>query len=98
MENHIDLVPLLRSVQEYISFRYAAALTNTDKRSQLKAYIEKYLNDTQYTVGDMTREELIDRLYSEMAEYSILTPYLGAEGVEEINVNSWDDIAVTYTS
>ena len=98
MKKEIQLVPLLRSVQEYISFRYAAALTNTDKRSQLKAYIEKYLNDTQYTVGDMTREELVDRLYSEMAEYSILTPYLGAEGVEEINVNSWDDIAVTFTS
>jgi len=35
-------------------------------------------------------------LYGEMAEYSVLTQYLGRDDIEEINVNGWDDIAITY--
>jgi pilus assembly protein CpaF len=31
-----------------------------------------------------------------MAEYSVLTKYLGREDIEEANINGWDDIAVTY--
>lgn len=33
-----------------------------------------------------------------MAEYSILTKYLGRDNIEEININAWNDIAITYTS
>lgn len=98
MDNVIDLVPLLRSVQEFVSSRYAAALTNTEKLPQLRSYIEKYIRDYRYAVSGMTQEELVDKLYCEMAEYSVLTPYLGKENIEEINVNAWDDIAVTYTN
>ena len=43
----------------------------------------------------MPNQELIDRLYCEMAQYSILTPFLGSPNLEEINVNGWDDIALT---
>jgi pilus assembly protein CpaF len=32
-----------------------------------------------------------------MAEYSVLTKYLGREDIEEININGWNDIAITYT-
>ncbi|MCM1297444.1 MAG: CpaF/VirB11 family protein [Muribaculaceae bacterium] len=32
-----------------------------------------------------------------MAEYSVLTKYLGRDEIEEVNINGWDDIAVTYT-
>lgn len=45
----------------------------------------------------MTLSELTDKLYSEMAEYSILTKYLGKSNIEEININGWDDVAITYT-
>ncbi|HAN21678.1 MAG: hypothetical protein A2Y15_03695 [Clostridiales bacterium GWF2_36_10] len=31
-----------------------------------------------------------------MAEYSVLTPFLGADNLEEININAWNDIALTY--
>ena len=43
----------------------------------------------------MEIKQLIDLLYREMAEYSILTPYLGSASLEEININGWDDIALT---
>lgn len=97
MVNNIKFLNILSKVQQYISEKYSAALTNLDKLSQLKSYIEKYLRDTGYSVEGMTITELTDSLYSEMAEYSILTKYLGREDIEEINVNSWNDLAITYT-
>lgn len=96
MGSSIAFVPLLQSVQEYISQHYAAALTDSSKFPQLKTYIEKYLRDKGYTVEGMSFKEVADKLYCEMAEYSVLTKYLGRDEIEEINVNGWDDIAVTY--
>lgn len=98
MNRQIDFVTLLSMVQEHISSKYAATLTDTTKLSQLKPYIEKYLRDTAYSVEGMTDEKLCDKIYSEMAEYSILTPFLGRDNVEEININAWNDVAITYTN
>ena len=98
MERTIEFVPLLSRVQEYISSRYSAALTETEKLSQLRSYIEKYLRDYNYKVEGLNTDGLTEKLYCEMAEYSVLTPFLGRENVEEININSWDDIAITYTN
>lgn len=98
MERMIEFVPLLRQVQEYISMRYAAALTDKSKHNQLRSYISKYLHDYGYTVADMSQEDVTEKLYREMAEFSIITPFLKQDNVEEININAWDDIAVTYTN
>ena len=76
--------------------RTPAALTDPDKLPQLRAYIEQYVRENGYIVEGSTLHELTGRLYREMAEYSILTPYLGAEELEEININSWRDVALTY--
>lgn len=97
MERTIDFVPLLSNVQQYISSRYSAALTQEDKQGQLKSYIEKYLRDYEYQVPDLSTEQVVNRLYSEMAEYSVLTPFLGRDNVEEININAWNDVAITFT-
>ena len=45
----------------------------------------------------MNEEALVAALYSEMAEYSILTKYIFADDVEEIDVNSWRDIEIQYS-
>ena len=95
MARQIDFWTLLRMTQEYVSSHYAAVLTDKAKLSQLKAYVDKYLRDNDFKVEGMTTKELIDKLYCEMAEYSILTPFLGSPDLEEINVNGWDDIALT---
>ena len=97
MSRSIEFLTVLGKVQQHISEKYSASLTNKDKLSQLKSYIEKYLRDTEYTVDSMTLTELTDRLYSEMAEYSILTKYLENEDLEELNINAWNDVAITYT-
>lgn len=98
MQKHIDFVPLLSMVQEHISSRYAAALSDKNKLPQLKSYIDKFLRDGGYVVDGLSQSDLSDRLYSEMAEYSILTKYLGRDNIEEININAWNDIAITYIS
>ena len=92
----IALESLLRLTQQYISANYATALIDTSKGVELKAYIGKYLYDTGYTVEGYTRDTLIARLYREMAEYSILTDYLKDPNIEEININGWDDVALTH--
>ena len=94
----VSFTSILYMVQEYISQNYAAALSDRSKLGQLRAYIDKYLHDTGYTVEGLSTEELSEKLYTEMAEYSILTPYLGKDSIEEININGWDDICVTYNS
>ena len=97
MSNEIDFVSLLHKTQGYISQNYAAALADSSKYGQLRSYIEKYLHDTGYTVKDYSFSDLADRLYCEMAEYSVITQYLGRDEIEEININGWDDIAITIT-
>ena len=93
----IKLYDVLSLTQRYISKYYASALTDESKREDLKNYIEKYILDNGYMVDGMTDEQLIDRLYCEMVEYSILTPFLGSPDLDEINVNSWDDVTLTYS-
>ena len=97
MSNSLDFLSVLSKVQQYISERYSESLTNTDKLPQLKSYIEKYLRDMCYSVDGMDISSLTGKLYSEMAEYSILTKYLNREDIEEINLNGWNDLGITYT-
>ncbi|MDD2268108.1 MAG: CpaF/VirB11 family protein [Eubacteriales bacterium] len=96
METNDKIISVLLSVQEYISRNYAASLTDPSKFKQIKPYIEKFLRDHSLSVSGMTNKQLVDKLYSEMAEYSVLTQYLGRDELEEINVNGWNDIAITY--
>ncbi|MCQ2426895.1 MAG: CpaF/VirB11 family protein [Clostridia bacterium] len=89
---------LLSEVQEYIS-KYCSTLITTEKNKEndelLKAYIGQYIRKEGADIPGIGREELVGRIYSEMAEYSILTAYLDSSDIEEINVNGWDDIALT---
>ena len=45
----------------------------------------------------MTMVQLVDTLYTEMAEFSFLTKYIFGTGIEEVDVNSWNDIEVQYS-
>ena len=85
-------------MQEYLASKYSTLMTENpeEQRQQITAYIAKYLNDYSLGVEGMDHEALIDKLYTEMAEFSFLTPYLFASDVEEININSWKDTKITY--
>ncbi|MBQ4415390.1 MAG: CpaF family protein, partial [Methanomicrobium sp.] len=96
MAKTIGLYNLLGQVQLYISRNFTAAIGDDDKRTQLKYYIEQFIRDNGFTVEGIPDKDVIDRLYSEMAEYSILTKHLSDSAIEEVNINGWDDIAITY--
>lgn len=95
-----ELPEVLKEVQEYISSKYSSLISDKadEQKEQIKSYISKYLIDYGLVVDGYTFDELVDRLYSEMAEFSFLTKYLFAKDVEEININSWKDIKITYAN
>lgn len=90
---------VLQEVQEYISGKYATMIAHnpTEQKKQITAYISKYLTDYSLGVEGLTLDELVERLYTEMAEFSFLTQYLFATNIEEININSWKDVKITYS-
>ena len=92
----IELPILVNLAQSYIAKNYAMALIDKNKTEELRAYIVKYLYDTGYSVCGYDGKALADRLFAEMAEYSILTEYLKDPTLEEININGWDDVALTH--
>jgi pilus assembly protein CpaF len=95
-----DFQTALREVQEYISSHYAALITNQDledAKDQMKRYISKFVMDERIAVRGFKEQELIDALYTEMAEYGFLTKYIFGKGIEEIDINSWQDIEVQYS-
>lgn len=90
---------VLADVQSYISENYSTLLTgdSEDAKAQMKRYIMKYIQDRRIAVGGVSGEQLVDALYSEMAEFGFLTKYIHGIGIEEIDVNSWKDIEVQYS-
>ena len=92
----IELSSLVPLCQSFIARNYSAAIIDKNKTEELKAYIGKYLYDTNYSVVGFDTKELVERLFEEMAEYSILTKHLTDPDIEEININGWDDVALTH--
>ena len=70
--------------------------TSPDRRDRLLAFIMKELEDNGYFTEQYAGQELAERLYNDIDRYSILTPYLSAEDVEEININAWNDVQIKY--
>ena len=95
-----DFSTVLHDVQEYISSKYSTLIIagGDDVKEQVKRYIGKYLMDYRIAVKGKSDQQLIDDLYNEMAEFSFLTKYIFGAGIEEININSWRDIEVQYSS
>lgn len=88
---------VLTEVQEYMSSKYAALLLEEeqgDDKQQIRFYIQKYLEDNRIVVENLSEQELIDKLYTEMSEFSFLTKYIFGTEIEEINVNAWNDIEI----
>lgn len=93
----LEFFALYDDVQEYISNHYASLLDDDGDRQQLRIYIKQYLIEYKKTISGFSISELVDMLYQEMVDFSILTPYLKRDDVEEINVNSWRDVCIHYS-
>lgn len=100
-EEEKDFQTVLKDVQEYISSKYSTLILDGDNdevKLHIKRYISKYVMDYRIQVKGMNEGELIDALYTEMAEFSFLTKYIFGTGIEEININSWRDVEVQYAN
>lgn len=83
-----DFSSVLKEVQEYISSKYSTLIVdqgNEEVKEQIKRYITKYVQDYQIAVKGMESQELVDTIYTEMAEFSFLTKYVFGTGIEEID-------------
>ena len=90
---------VLEQVQSFLSGNYAGLIIDDseDAKAQMKRRIARFLQEKRMAVDGMTQDELVDALYTEMAEYGFLTKYIFADGIEEIDVNSWRDIEIQYS-
>ena len=98
-EKGVTFAEALSQVQGYLSETYATLITedNSGAKEQMKRRMARYLQENRIAVDGMTASELVDALYTEMAEYGFLTKYIFADGIEEIDINSWRDIEIQYS-
>lgn len=91
---------VLKEVQEHITKNYASTLKDDpdESRELVKSYIQKYLENNHLGVEDTKQEELCELIYGEMTGFSFLTKYLYRDDVEEININQWKDVKITYSN
>lgn len=95
-----DFSSVLREVQGYLSKEYSGLVTaggSDEVKAQIRRFAGKYIQDHRICVAGMGTEELIDAIYSEMAEFGFLTKYVYGEGIEEIDINAWDDVEVQFS-
>lgn len=89
---------VLTRVQNYLSQNHAAELADTvlqeQARETVRFLLEQYLTANKVYVPGMSIQELTDKLYRDMAGYSILEEPLADPCVEEIIANAYDDIEI----
>lgn len=98
-QNKIMQFPvLLDKIQRFMSENYRELTSKVDSKnkSQFKSYIEQYLAEHEYGVEGYSFDQLVEKLYDEMAGFSFLSKYIDLKvpGVEEVNINAWDDVEV----
>ncbi|MDD6484038.1 MAG: ATPase, T2SS/T4P/T4SS family [Clostridiales bacterium] len=90
---------VLAVVQKDISQNHATELadsiTKTEGQKILKSLIARYINSNNIVCAQISDyNELTEKIFDDMAGFSFLTPYIYNDDVEEININSYDDIEV----
>ena len=90
---------ILRDVQVFMSNTYQDILASDmgiEERRLVREYIHQYIvtqNIKCIECPDVS--DLVDKLYKDMAEFSFITDWINDAdviGLEEININSWEDI------
>ena len=97
---------ILEDVQRYFSEKHATTIANagdgdgeTAKATiLLKELMVQYLVKRKYAVEGLTTEELCEKLYEDMAGYSFLKKWIYKPGVEEVNINAYNDIEIIEAS
>ena len=95
---------ILEDVQRYFSENHASTIAEAGEgdtvraTTVLKELMVQYLVKRKYAVDGLTTEELCAKLYEDMAGYSFLKKWIYRPGVEEVNINAYNDIEVIMNS
>ena len=99
------LVEALSIIQNNMTEKYSKLLEKIDEnpeeiKNQIIAYIELTLKNKEIKVKEYENndEGLAQRLYKEMAGFSVLDDFFENKEIEEINVLSWKDITIHYNN
>lgn len=88
----------LAKTQAYLSEHHAQTLAETvlqeQARDTVRYLTEQFLTSNKVYVAGMSIRELTNRLYRDMAGYSILEEPLADPNVEEILVNAYNDVEI----
>lgn len=88
-------------VQSVLSSNHAKELSDVigtpTAEKVMKSLISKYISERKITVKKVeSHADLVDILYEDLNDFGFLTKYLYDPNIEEINVNSWEDIELVY--
>ena len=95
---------ILEDVQRYFAENHASTIaeageSNAERATAvLKELMVQYLVKRKYAVEGLTTTELCEKLYEDMAGYSFLKKWIYRPGVEEVNINAYNDIEVIESS
>jgi len=89
---------ILKDVQKYCTTEHADKLSGDgdleEAKKLLHEFIYQYVLKCGYRIPELSTPELCDILYEDMAGCSFLNKWIYREGVEEVNINAFDDIEV----
>ena len=90
---------VLEDVQRYFAENHASTIAeagegNAERATTLlKELMVQYIVKRKYAIEGLTTEELCEKLYEDMAGYSFLKKWIYKPGIEEVNINAYNDIA-----
>ncbi len=70
----------------------------SNQKIEAMAAIQNYLLENDKKIDGYSSEDLINKLYNDIFEYSILTDPLEDIWIEQVNVNAWNDVRVRLTN
>mgnify|MGYP002601659688 FL=1 len=101
---------VLEDVQRYFAENHASTIAFSEGASEchevtdayleqmLKELMEHYIVKRKYALDGLSTKELCSKLYEDMAGYSFLKKWIYKPGVEEVNINAYNDIEVIESS
>lgn len=91
---------VLEDVQRYFAENHASTIAEAGEAnaeratSLLKELMVQYIVKRKYAISGLTTEHLCEQLYEDMAGYSFLKKWIYKPGIEEVNLNAYNDIEV----
>ena len=95
---------VLEDVQRYFAENHASTIAEAGEgnaeraTSLLKELMEHYIVKRKYALDGLSTKELCSKLYEDMAGYSFLKKWIYKPGVEEVNINAYNEENCIYTT